>query len=191
MEIDKISSWGYPTGYETGKTSTAASANAFGNQMANVSDTKATNMTLHCFDNDEGDTVVGAIGHSDGSSVTVYKPKDFDSENPVYKVKIWDAEGNVTERMIDISEINLKKCDYTEMFAYTSHLSDSGEYPDAQKKFMMASNIARAEDSSYTYEDMFQTEDWLKVIKSAMQMQYDLGNLKGYLDYKKFLDFLQ
>lgn len=32
--------------------------------------------------------------------------------------------------------------------------------------------------------------DWISVLKDAMQTQYDAGNLKGYLDYKQFWDFL-
>ena len=40
------------------------------------------------------------------------------------------------------------------------------------------------------YEDLFRQTDWLAVIKNIMVMQYRSGNMKGYIDYKYFLDFL-
>lgn len=45
--------------------------------------------------------------------------------------------------------------------------------------------------SSNSEADFFDKANWLNVIKDIMQMQYDAGNLEGYLDYKKFLDFLE
>ena len=39
-------------------------------------------------------------------SLTVYQPNDFDPANPVYKVKAWDKDENVTERMVDVSKID-------------------------------------------------------------------------------------
>lgn len=45
-------------------------------------------------------------------SLTVYQPNDFDPANPVYKVKAWDKDENVTERMVDVSKIDKKNSDY-------------------------------------------------------------------------------
>lgn len=34
-------------------------------------------------------------------------------------------------------------------------------------------------------------ENWMDIVKEMMQMQYHAGNLKGYLDYKQFWDFME
>lgn len=31
----------------------------------------------------------------------------------------------------------------------------------------------------------------MDIVKEMMQMQYHAGNLKGYLDYKQFWDFME
>lgn len=49
-----------------------------------------------------------------------------------------------------------------------------------------ASNIQRSNDD---YENGFDKTNWLDAVKEIMQIQYNAENLKGYLDYKKFLDF--
>ena len=41
------------------------------------------------------------------------------------------------------------------------------------------------------HEDSFKKTDWLTVVKNIMDMQYQLGNMRGYLDYKNFFDFLR
>lgn len=40
----------------------------------------------------------------------------------------------------------------------------------------------------WSYDDLFSVKNWVKAVKDMMQMQYDAGNMQGYLDYKKFLD---
>lgn len=159
------------------------------NTSLNEVHTNQTDLTLHWFDTPEGDIAISARGLvQDGSSMTVYKPADFDEKNPVYKVKVWDAKGNVTERMVDVSEIDPTACDAIEMYTYVSHLSASGAYPGALERFMMAG--ASSGESKDSYEDLFQETDWLKALKNAMQMQYNAGNLNGYMAYKDFLDYL-
>ena len=88
---------------------------------------------LHISNEQDGEAI-GAMCGTD-HSVTVYKPKDFDAENPVYKVKIWDKDGNATERMVDVSKVDPQNSDYIDMFAYASHLTDSGQCPGAQSAF--------------------------------------------------------
>lgn len=122
--------------------------------------------------------------------MTVYQPNDFDPANPVYKVKVWDKEGNVTERMVDVSKVDPGSSDYIEMFAYTSHLSSSGEYSDAQSVFTRAAANQHGVDG-IGYGDLFGKTDWFSVVRDAMQMQFDAKNLEGYLEYKRFWDFLE
>lgn len=175
----------YPV-YTTGKVTRNVPNNSFSQQ---INQAKAGNThTLHWFDTSEGDTPLGALGDKGNSSITVYKPKDFDPENPVYKVKIWDAEGNVTERMVDVSKVDAKSSDRADMFAHACYLTDSGQYPEAQNTFC---RIPTSDEQLGNVSDSFKAEkyNWLELAKSFMQMQYGAGNLKGYLDYKKFVDF--
>ena len=89
--------------YTPEKTKGNVANNNFSQQ---INQAKANVYTLHWFDTTEGDKPLGALGDKGNSSITVYKPKDFDPENPVYKVKVWDADGNMTERMVDVSKVD-------------------------------------------------------------------------------------
>ena len=118
----------------------------------------------------------------------MYKLVDFDPVNPIYKVRVWDADGNMTERMVDISKIDPQHSDFIDMFAYSSHLSASGRFPDAQGTFWRAS--ANPYGSGTVYNSPFDRMNWVDIVKDAMQSQYDVGNFAGYMVYKKFWDFL-
>lgn len=143
---------------------------------------------LHISNDTDGEAVSAACGTD--YSVTVYKPKDFDPANPVYRVKVWDKEGNTTERMVDVSQVNPTDCDYIDMFAYSSHLSATGECRSAQSSFTHSARNPHGADDT-TYQDLFQATDWVSRLAEAMQTQYDAGNIEGYLSYKPFWDFLK
>ena len=185
MNVNGIGA-GYPvTGYETRRA-----RRNYSDQMCNmVPATQASGGTfeLH-ISNDKDGKAIGSMCGAD-YSLTVYQPKDFDSANPVYKVKVWDKGGNVTERMVDVSKVDTTGSDYIDMFAYSSHLSASGKCPGAQSAFIRAGANQHGADNR-THDDLFGMNDWISVLKDAMQTQYDAGNLKGYLDYKQFWDFL-
>lgn len=143
---------------------------------------------LHISNEQDGEAISAACGSD--YSVTVYKPKDFDPANPVYKAKIWDKDGNVTERMVDVSKVDPQNSDYIDMFAYSSHLSASGECPSAQSSFMSSATNQHGPDER-NFKDLFQKNDWVSALADAMQTQYQAGNIEGYLDYKPFWDFLK
>ncbi len=147
-------------------------------------------LTLHWFDNEDGEKAVGAWGDAvAGTSVSVYQPKDFDINNPVYKVKIWDSEGNVTEKMVDISELDPANADDTEMYAYACHLSSTGKYPSAQQDFMMTH--AMSHDESYSREDLLDKKDWFKILADIIKTRYEIGDREGYFRYRNFLDAIR
>lgn len=150
----------------------------------------STNVVLHGADNLEGEVVTAWANVVSGTSMTVYKPQGFDPANPVYKVKMWDASGKEQEFMVDISKVNPMDCNTIEMYAYSAHLSDSGECPDALERFLMAQAHYRDSIANYGCKNLFDRTNWLQVVKDVMQMQYKAGNLKGYLEYKGFLGFL-
>lgn len=186
MAIGGIGATGYTVGYETRRTERNTTGKSFSGEMSNVKSTQGTGITLHISNPEDGEAI-GSMGDHD-SSVTVYKTKDFDAANPVYKVKIWDAAGNVTERLVDISKIDSRNCDEIEMFTYSSHLADSGKCPNAQRAFMGAKSNR---DSLNSGGSLFDKENWMDIAGEIMQMQYHAGNLKGYLDYKQFWDFME
>ena len=55
---------------------------------------------------------------ADGSTGEVYKAQDYTLEHPVYRIKSRDAAGNLTEQMVDVSQVNPKNCNTYEMYAY-------------------------------------------------------------------------
>ena len=181
MSISGIGTSNYTTGY----TAKRAVRNASADNFENTINTKKSSgvFTLHYFDNKDGDTAIGACGNKDGGSVTVYKPKDFDPSNPMYKVREWDSNGNMTERMTNVLEVDPQNADFCDMYAYSCYLTDSGTYSDAQNVFMRARGFS-------TDDNLSAATNWLNVIKTAMQTQYDAGNMIGYFDYKRFFDFL-
>lgn len=142
---------------------------------------------LHISNEQDGEAI-GAMCGTD-HSVTVYKPKDFDAENPVYKVKIWDKDGNATERMVDVSKVDPQNSDYIDMFAYASHLTDSGQCPGAQSAFTSSAHNQHGMDER-SYEDLFRQTDWVSQLADAMHTQYEAGNHEGYWHYRPFWDFL-
>ena len=178
----------YPIGYEAGRTQRATTDKSFANTMRKTTGTKGVGFVIHT-SNEEDGIAIGSSTNRNGS-VAVYKPNDFDPANPVYKVKVWDEAGNVTEeRMVDISKVDPNHGDYVDMFAYSSHLTDSGECPGAQAAFMRA--CANPHGAGNVYDSYLDKENWVGIIKYAMQLQYDLGNMEGYMVYKKFGDFLE
>ncbi len=190
MGVNAIGTNGYPADYKAWKTE----RNQTEDNTANTSWTvKAQNhdMVLHGEESEEdGKAVTAWACVTDHTSMTVYQPKDFDPAHPVYKVKVWDADGNVTERMVDISKVDPGNCDTVDMYAYSAYLSKSGKCPDALTKFMMAHahyKDMRGESGAGNLSDKV---DWLEIIEKVMKMQYDAGNLQGYLEYKKFLSVL-
>lgn len=142
-------------------------------------------------DADTGEQVVGSfINVQEGTSSAIYKPADFDSSNPVYHVKTWDMDGNMTERTVDISKVNTRNSDAIDMYTYSWHLNNSGQYPNAQLNFAVARAYQQAMLKS-SYQTCMPTKtNWVNVVNSLMQNQYSAGNLQGYLDYKNYLGFL-
>ncbi len=156
-----------------------------------------TNLVLHGVSEEmkeQGYTSVGSWADvQTGNSTSVYKPADFDESNPVYLVKTWDAQGNVTEQMVDVSKVEPKNCDTVEIYAYTAHLKESGKgsFEDTVLKAAVAKAIKNAEQRSAGSWDFSEKVDWVKVVDDIMQSEYHYGDLKGYMEWKKFLEFLE
>lgn len=191
MNVNGIGAAGYPAaGYETGRAQrNNAARNGSDQAGAMVQTTQMAGGTfeLHISNDEDGEVISAKCGTD--YSFTVYQPKDFDPANPVYKVKLWDRNGNVTERTVDVLKVDERDSDYIDMYAYSSYLTASGKCPVAQSAFVSASAYQHGSDNKM-YHDLFERTDWMGVLKDAMQTQYHAGNLEGYLDFKQFWDFL-
>ena len=107
MDIGNICSTYRSNLFQNIGRSNQTDSTTFLGMMRNVGTEAAAGKTYTirgAFDKSEG-RVVGASGGVN-NSYTVYEPKDFDPDHPVYKVKIWDEDGNVTEHMVDLSEVS-------------------------------------------------------------------------------------
>ena len=196
MDINGITAGYYPTGYETGKMGKAESGINFAKEIAGMAQANGAGAaaTLHGSDEETGDIAVSSWADVvNGSSTTVYKTKDFDPENPVYKVKTWDAAGNVTERMVDVSKIDPKNCDTVEMYVYTANLKETGkgDFKETVLKAAIAKAASNLEQKTSASWDYSRNINWVETVKDIMQSAYSYGDLKGYLEWKKFLGFLE
>ncbi|MBD5464018.1 MAG: hypothetical protein HDR24_13355 [Lachnospiraceae bacterium] len=84
-----------------------------------------------------------------------------------------------------------QNCNSFDMYAYCCYANDSGKSSSAMTNFMGSHAYYQGEQGGGSdYKDLFKQTDWLAVVKNIMDMQYRLGNMKGYMDYKSFFDFL-
>lgn len=177
-----------------GKVSSNESA-SFGGLVKEATQTAGVEevQTLHGDDEENGDIAVYSnIDFVNGKSITVYKPKDFDSDNPVYKVKMWDASGNVTEEMVDVSKVNPKNCNAIEMYAYCANLKENGQgnFVDTVLKAAVAKDVKNAENKSVSW-NFAEKMDWVEIANEIMESSYRYGDIKGYMGWKKFVDLLE
>ena len=192
MSINGVGISGYPAvGYGYEYKNRTAGRTEFVGLLGTVQKSEMVDgaFVLHYFDREEGERTVGASCGRD-YSISAYIPKDFDPENPFYKVKVWDRDGNVTERMVDLSKVDPENSDFIDMFAYSSYLESSGKCPGAQDAFM-GSHGDPYDMDGMCYGNLFDKTNWMGRLKNMMQMQYRSGNLEGYLKYKNFWDFLE
>ena len=179
---------------QVGKVSGNDSA-SFGGLVKEAAQTASVEevQTLHGDDEETGDIAVYSnIDFVNGKSITVYKPKDFDSDNPVYKVKMWDASGNVTEEMVDVSKVNPKNSDTIEMYAYCANLKENGQgnFVDTVLKAAVAKAVKNAENKSVSW-NFAEKMDWVEIANEIMESSYRYGDIKGYMGWKKFVDLLE
>ena len=195
MNISGIGTTYYPTGHETKKAERNAIGGNFARQVAEAAQAAGTApvVTLHGAEEGTGDIAMfsGAEVVS-GTSFSVYRTQDFDSENPVYKVKMWGESGNVTEQMVDVSKVDPKNCNTVEMYAYTAHLKGNGKgsFEDTVLKTAVVKSVQDVESNSGIWS-FSEKVDWVKVVNDIMESSYQYGDLKGYMEWEKFLDLLE
>ena len=186
----------YSAAYDTEKVQNAGTDKNFAKEIANAAQESGAgeSTALHGSDEESGDIAVFRALYTDsGSKYTVYKTQDFDPENPVYKVKIWDAGGNMTERMIDVSKKNPRNCDTFEMQVYAAHLKETGrgDFKETVLKAAIAKAASHLEQKSAASWDYSTKINWVDNVRDIMQSAYGRGDLKGYMEWNKFLSFLE
>ena len=101
MSISGIGAYGYPAPgfYQTrrsAKSTDGMTSTGQTDETVQRSQMSSSTFELHISNDEDGEVVSAMCGRD--HSITVYKPKDFDPANPVYKAKVWDKDGNaITE----------------------------------------------------------------------------------------------
>ena len=95
MGIQGIGANGYPMSYMASRTEKNKPEEEMSNQSWTVK-SDSHDVVLHGSESAEDGKVVTAWACvTENTSMTVYQPADFDPAHPIYKVKVWDANGNV------------------------------------------------------------------------------------------------
>ena len=188
MAVNGISGNYCGTEYTDSKTLKAADEDFAGriSDIAKSADPKKTGNT-------EEKPVFRWLYSADGSAGEVYKAQDYTLEHPVYRVKSWDAAGDLTERVIDASQVNPRGCNTYEMYAYAADLKETGKgsFEETVMHAVSAKAAAGAEQKTWNTWDFSKSINWTETVRELMQSAYDFGDLKGYLEWKKFLGFLK
>lgn len=152
--------------------------------------TTPSNINLHIGNEDDPDgKAIGLLGFPDGSSTSVFKAQNYSEVHPVFKVKTYDSKGNMTEVEIDASKVDPKNATLQEMMALDEYRQLKGEETFGDELMLSAGRL-HGDNVSGSYEDFFSKEDWTSEIADFMDMQYKLGNMDGYLRFKKAYDII-
>lgn len=190
MNVGGIST-NYSAAYDAEKAQKAGANKDFAEKIAGAAQANGAEVieATHGSDDESGDVAVLQMLYTNsGIKYTVYKTQDFSPENPIYKVKMWDSEENMTERLIDASKINLRNCDAFEWEVYAIHLKESG---NADFKDTILQAITAEHDGFGSSWDYSTKINWVEAVKDIMQSSYNRGDLKGYMEWKNFLSFLE
>lgn len=158
-------------------------------KQSNTANIAPSTHTIHG-DSKEYGKVLGGIGFPDGANSAVYQSKNYTANNPVFMVVTWDAEGNKTEKEIDASKVDPANASLQEMMALNANRKLNGE-DSFEDEVMMSAGRLHGDETASGYDDFFTKNNWISEIEDFMNMQYRLGNMGGYLQYKKVSELLQ
>ena len=75
------------------------------------------------------------------------------------------------------------------MLAYSTYSDVQGNTTNAYRDFMSAAGGTSA-DIEYDSSNVNEKKNYKSMVLDFMQMQYDAGNMSGYLSYKQFYDYM-
>ena len=118
----------------------------------------------------------------DGSSLEIYKSKEYTDENPLMDIYTRNPDGEWSKETVNAKEIDLSHCSYVEMRAAMAYLKESGIITDDQTYMELL--LANEEESPIdTFNDMFISQNWLERVQRWMKWQIEGGQ---YAAYKRF-----
>ena len=140
----------------------------------------SSNITLNFSGTEESGNALTAVGF----------PDNYNQANPEYRVRYWDKEGNYTDTNVTINSVEPSNASYLEMLAYTTYSDVQGMTSNAYGNFLQAANGVNG-DITYDSNSINEKKDYISMVKEFMQLQYDCGNLAGYLSFKEFYDYMK
>lgn len=197
MGINGISTGYYPTGYTNNKT-TKSAANGrtkdakmnYDNAIRNNSVSKNAPVTksssfVCChsahveYDTSlDYDSIMFGIYYEDGSSLQIYKSKEYTNENPLMDIYVRNPDGEWSKETINAKEIDLEHCSFAEMRVATAYLWETGVITDEWTYVQLSR--ANEEDRTVTYDDIFTPQNWLERVARWMKYQIDGGQYAAY-----------
>ena len=188
MAVNGISGNYYSAEYTNNKTPGTADED-FADRINDI----AKNAEPEETGNDKEKPVFRWLYSADGSTGEVYKAQSDTLEHPVYRVKSWDAAGKLTERVIDVSQVDPRGCNTYEMYAYAADLKETGKgsFEETVLHAASARAVAGAGQNALASWDYLQDIDWAETAQELMRSAYNYGDLQGYWAWKQFLGFLQ
>lgn len=182
MVIAGVGSYNYTNYYQN-------NVNRHSEQASSTFGTSASKgIELHMTDG-EGTKALTSVGFHNGTSASVFKADNYTEENPQYLVKYWDEKGEIQEYTVNPKEVDPESASYIEMLAYSTYSDVQGYTTDAYANFMSAAGGTSA-DIEYDSTNINEKKNFKSMVQDFMQMQYDAGNISGYLSYKQFYDYM-
>ena len=188
MSISGINNYNYPSYYAGARHNTVKTGGRDSGVLSSTSNA-SSNITLHMSDGGNSGNALTAMGFPDGTSASVFQADDYNPADPEYRVRYWDKEGNYTDTMVKVKDIDPQNASYLEMLAYTTYGDVEGLTKNAFGNFMSAAGGVNG-DLSYNADSINGKKDYMSMIKEYMQLQYDSNNLSGYLSYKELYDYM-
>ena len=188
MSISGINNYNYPSYYAGARHNTAKTGGRDSGVLSSTS-SASSNITLHMSDGGNSGNALTAMGFPDGTSASVFQADDYNPADPEYRVRYWDKDGNYTDIMVKVKDIDPQNASYLEMLAYTTYGDVEGLTKNAFGNFMSAAGGVNG-DLSYNADSINGKKDYMSTIREYMQLQYDSNNLPGYLSYKELYDYM-
>ena len=188
MSISGINNYNYPSYYAGARHNTAKTGGRDSGVLSSTS-SASSNITLHMSDGGNSGNALTAMGFPDGTSASVFKADDYNPADPEYRVRYWDKDGNYTDIMVKVKDIDPQNASYLEMLAYTTYGDVEGLTKNAFGNFMSAAGGVNG-DLSYNADSINGKKDYMSTIREYMQLQYESNNLSGYLSYKELYDYM-
>lgn len=119
--------------------------------------------------------------YEDGSSLQIYKSKEYTNENPLIDIYTRNPDGEWSKETVNAKEIDLEHCSFAEMRAATAYLRESGVITDEWTYVQLSR--ANEDGVKATYDDIFVPQNWLERVARWMKYQIDGGE---YAAYRRF-----